>query len=243
VAGHDVVKERRQVRALLGYLPQEFNAWRLHRVEEVLQTLATLSGLQESRERRRRVAEILELVGLRDVAHRKVKGLSGGMVRRLGVAQALIHDPRVLVVDEPTVGLDPEERIHFRQLMARLGKERIIILSTHIVGDLGSGCHDLALIDHGRVEFRGSPEMLIQTAKGFVFEMPLEDNRAEISDRYEIVSQEQRLGKTLMRAVSKMGEIPAGAALVDNPTLEEAYLGFMTSRSVKERAKKEGVQS
>jgi ABC-2 type transport system ATP-binding protein len=237
VGGHDVVKERRQVRRFLGYLPQDFNAWRLHRVEEVLGTLATLSGLKNNADRKQRVFEILELVGLKDVSNRKVKSLSGGMVRRLGVAQALIHEPKVLIVDEPTVGLDPEERIHFRQLMAKLGKERIIVLSTHIVGDLGSGCHDLALIDRGRMEFRGSPEKLIENAKGFVFEMHLEGTRAEVADQYEIVSQEQKLGRTIIRAVSKMGEIPEGAVPVDNPTLEEAYLAFMASNSVKQAVK------
>lgn len=243
VGGYDVVKERRQVRRLLGYLPQDFNAWRLHRVEEVLGTLATLSGLENNAERKQRVFEILELVGLKDVSHRKVKSLSGGMVRRLGVAQALIHEPRVLIVDEPTVGLDPEERIHFRQLMAKLGKDRIIILSTHIVGDLGSGCHDLALIDRGRMEFRGSPEKLIEHAKGFVFEMYLEGTRSEVADQYEIVSQEQKLGRTIIRVVSRRGEIPDGAVPVDNPTLEEAYLAFMASNSVKQAAKGGEVQS
>jgi ABC-type multidrug transport system ATPase subunit len=243
VGGYDVVKERRHVRRLLGYLPQDFNAWRLHRVEEVVETLAILSGLKDNSERRARVAEVLELVGLIDVSNRKVKSLSGGMVRRLGVAQALIHDPKILVVDEPTVGLDPEERIHFRQLMAKLGKDRIIILSTHIVGDLGSGCHDLALIDRGRMEFRGSPEKLVAHAKGFVFEMHLDGNRAEPSDQYEIVSQEQKLGKTIIRAVSKMGGLPDGAVPVDNPTLEEAYLAFMASKSVKQAVKGGEVQS
>lgn len=243
VGGYDVVKERRKVRKLLGYLPQDFNAWRLHRVEEVLETLAILSGLKNNSERRGRVAEILELVGLLDVSHRKVKSLSGGMVRRLGVAQALIHDPKILIVDEPTVGLDPEERIHFRQLMAKLGKERIILLSTHIVGDLGSGCHDLALIDRGRMEFRGSPEKLVEKAKGFVFEMHLDGSRTEVADQYEIVSQEQKLGRTIIRAVSRMGEIPDGAVPVDNPTLEEAYLAFMASNSVKQAVKGGEVQS
>jgi len=243
VGGFDVVKERRHLRRLLGYLPQDFNAWRLHRVEEVLGTLATLSGLENNTERKERVFEILELVGLKDVSHRKVKSLSGGMVRRLGVAQSLIHNPKILIVDEPTVGLDPEERIHFRQLMAKLGKERIIILSTHIVGDLGSGCHDLALIDRGRLEFRGSPEKLIEKAKGFVFEMHLEGTRSEGAEQYEIVSQEQRLGRTIIRAVSRMGEIPDGAVQVDNPTLEEAYLAFMASNSVKQAVKGGEAQS
>lgn len=234
VGGYDVVKERRQVRRLLGYLPQEFSAWRLHRVEEVLDTLAILSGLDNRSDRERRVLDILESVGLLEVAQRKVKSLSGGMVRRLGVAQALIHEPRVLIVDEPTVGLDPEERIHFRQLMTRLGKDRIIILSTHIVGDLGSGCHDLALIDHGKVEFRGSPEDLIKQAKGIVFEITLAaDSKSIPVDEFEVVSQEQRLGRTIIRAVSKSGALPEGAAPVESPTLEEAYLAFMSTRSEK----------
>ena len=234
VGGYDVVRERRGVRRLLGYLPQEFNAWRLHRVEEVLDTLATLSGLENRSERKRRVLEILESVGLNDVAERKVKKLSGGMVRRLGVAQALIHDPKVLIVDEPTVGLDPEERIHFRQLMAKLGRERIIILSTHIVGDLGAGCHDLALIDHGKVEFRGSPENLIAQAKGIVFETTLaEGDKSVPVEQFEVVSQEQRLKRTVIRAVSKNGRLPEGAVPVDNPTLEEAYLAFMSTRGIK----------
>jgi ABC-type multidrug transport system ATPase subunit len=107
VGGHDVVQERLGVRRLLGYLPQEFGAWRLQRVEEALDTLALLSGLADKAERRRRVRRALDQVGLGEVTDRKVKKLSGGMVRRLGVAQALVHEPPVLVVDEPTVGLDP----------------------------------------------------------------------------------------------------------------------------------------
>ena len=234
VGGFDVVKERREVRRLLGYLPQEFNAWRLHRVGEVLDTLATLSGMENRSERKRRVMEILESVGLSEVAGRKVKKLSGGMVRRLGVAQALIHDPRVLIVDEPTVGLDPEERIHFRQLMAKMGKERIIVLSTHIVGDLGAGCHDLALIDHGKVEFRGSPEDLMSRAKGIVFEMTLAEGDKSIPEGdFEVVSQEQRLKRTVIRGVSKNGKVPADSVPADNPTLEEAYLAFMAARGRK----------
>jgi ABC-type multidrug transport system ATPase subunit len=233
VGGFDVVKERRQVRRLLGYLPQEFNAWRLLRVGEVLDTLATLSGIEDRSERNRRVMDILESVGLSEVTGKKVKKLSGGMVRRLGVAQALIHDPKVLIVDEPTVGLDPEERIHFRQLMAKMGRDRIIVLSTHIVGDLGAGCHDLALIDHGKVEFRGSPEDLMAGAKGTVFEMTFAEGDKRIPEgEFEVVSQEQRLKRTVIRAVSKNGKIPEGTVPVDNPTLEEAYLAFMATRSI-----------
>lgn len=231
MGGYDVIQERRDVRAFFGYLPQEFSAWRLHRVAEVLDTLASLSGLREKASRQQRVFEVLESVGLDDVADRKVKKLSGGMVRRLGVAQALIHKPRILVVDEPTVGLDPEERLHFRQLMAKLGQDRIIVLSTHIVADLGSGCSDLALIDHGKVVFRGSPAELMSQAQGSVFEIRMSHKEeAQMTSNLEIVSREETNNEVGIRAVSSSGILPAGARPVEDPNLEEAYLAFMATR-------------
>ncbi len=137
------------------------------------------------------------------------------MVRRLGVAQALVHDPRILVVDEPTVGLDPEERIHFRRLMTELGRDRIVILSTHIVADLGSGCSDLALIDNGRVAFRGSPSELVGRAKGSVFEMTIPPGReeSEIPVGFEIVSREENSEGIRIRAVSGGDTPPSGAKM------------------------------
>ena len=120
-------------------------------VEEVLDTLAQLSGLHNKRFRKQRVTAVLEEVGLSSVRDRKLKKLSGGMVRRLGVAQALVHEPPILIVDEPTVGLDPEERIRFRQLMGAIGRDRTVLLSTHIVGDLGAACREIALFDHRRI--------------------------------------------------------------------------------------------
>jgi ABC-2 type transport system ATP-binding protein len=231
VGGHDVTKNRLAVRRLLGYLPQEFGAWRLQRVEEVLDTLGLLSGLQSKQVRRLKVRELLEQVGLQDVASRKVKKLSGGMVRRLGVAQALVHDPQVLVVDEPTVGLDPQERLRFRQLMAKLARDRVIVLSTHIVADLGSGCHDLALIDSGKIVYRGSPAELVTRAAGRVFEVACASGREEASMAgAEIVSRTRDGEQTMIRAVSTDGEIPAAARPVASPTLEEGYLAFMAAR-------------
>jgi ABC-type multidrug transport system ATPase subunit len=200
-------------------------------VEEVLDSLASLSGMNDKKSRQDRVFEVLESVGLQEVADRKVKKLSGGMVRRLGVAQALIHDPKILVVDEPTVGLDPEERLHFRQLMTKLGQDRIILLSTHIVADLGSGCSDMALIDRGRVEFRGNPTELMKRAKESVFEITIaHKDEAEITANLEIVSREDNRHGVTIRAVSGGCTLPAGAKPVESPTLEEAYLAFMASR-------------
>jgi len=238
VCGHDVVTERATVRELFGYLPQEFGAWRLHRVEEVLDTLALLSGLNERSHRQKRVAEAIESVGLTDVAHRKVKKLSGGMLRRLGVAQALVHEPRILVVDEPTVGLDPEERLRFRQLMTELGKDRTIVLSTHIVADLGSGCGDLALLDAGELVFHGPPRELLSRAAGRVFEVAVANAADEdLGEGVEIVSRTAEAQGLRLRGVSASDALPGGAASVETPTLEEAYLAFMMARGRAEAAR------
>ena len=239
VGGHDVTQERRQVREMLGYLPQEFGAWRNHRAEEVLDTLARLSGMSNRRTRRARVAETLDMVGLADVADRKVKKLSGGMVRRLGVAQALVHEPQVLIVDEPTVGLDPEERMRFRQVMGRLGRDRTILLSTHIVADLGGGCQDMALLDAGRVVFQGAPAQLLAQAQGKVFELTASaEQAAQVESDYEIVSRTANADGVALRGVTANG-LPEGAVAVESPTLEEAYLTFMAARGRSDAARQD----
>jgi ABC-type multidrug transport system ATPase subunit len=237
IAGKDVVRDRQAVRAMLGYLPQDFGAWRLHRVGEVVDTLAFLSGVSDRSKRRASVRAVLEQVGLSAVIDRKVKNLSGGMLRRLGVAQALVHEPRILVMDEPTVGLDPQERLRFRQLMSSLGRDRTIVLSTHIVADLGSGFDDLALIHQGRIVFRGSPTELVQQARGAVIErevLPEEDQEAPST--FEVVSRTSDRGRTTNRAVVTDGTMPKGARPVADPTLEEAYLAFVAGRRHQETA-------
>ena len=231
IGGHDVTQARQAVRGLLGYLPQDFGGWRLHRVEEVLDTLAQLSGMFDKVPRRERVAQVLEQVGLHEVADRKVKKLSGGMVRRLGVAQALVHEPQILVVDEPTVGLDPEERIRFRQLMANLGRDRTILLSTHIVADLGGACQEIALLDAGHIIFQGPPSALLTAARGHVFEVESDLAQADaIEMEYEVVSRASNGSKITLRGVSESDELPAGGRAVDAPTLEESYIAFMATR-------------
>ncbi len=231
VGGYDVVTQRDAVRSLIGYLPQEFGAWRLHRVAEVLDTLASLSGMRDKGARRLRVEQVLEQVGLAEVSDRKVKKLSGGMLRRLGVAQALIHEPRFLVVDEPTVGLDPEERLRFRAVMAELARDRTIILSTHIVADLGSGCEDLALIDRGKVVFRGSPSELLQRSRGKVVEVEVAQvGEGDVLERIEVVARSAHGGRVHIRGVLKGEGAVSGSAPVADPTLEEAYLAFMVGR-------------
>ena len=225
VDGHDVVGHRGAVRRVLGFLPQEFGAWRVQRVAEVLDTLALLAGVHHRTLRRRRVADMLDLVGLTDVATRKVKALSGGMLRRLGLAQAMLHDPPVLVVDEPTSGLDPAERLRFRQLMAKLSEERTIVLSTHIIADLALGCRDLAVLDRGQVIFRGHPQTLVDAARGSVFEWHATGAPAAATGA--VLSRALMDDDVVVRAIVAPAGAPSGARPVDTPSLEEAYLALM----------------
>lgn len=231
VNGLDTREDCIEIRRQLGYLPQSFSAWRFFRTEEVVDRLAQLSGMRDKNLRKTRVGEILEEVGLSDVAERRVKKLSGGMIRRLGVAQALVHDPSILVVDEPTVGLDPEERIRFRHLMADLGKTRTILCSTHIVSDLGSGCKEIALLDDAKIAFQNTPDTFINQARGRVFEFKTtQEHAVEIEEIYEIGSRETTEDGVSMRLViDRDNRPPEGSQPIDNPTLEEAYLAFMGS--------------
>jgi ABC-2 type transport system ATP-binding protein len=229
VAGFDVMRDRKSVRSILGYLPQDFGAWRGKSVSDSLNTFASLSGMTDKVIRAKRVEEVLESVGLSKVASRKVKQLSGGMVRRLGVAQALVHNPKVIIMDEPTVGLDPEERLRFRKLIADLGRDHIVVLSTHIIADLGASCSKIAMIEMGKLEFHGSPSELVAKAKKQVFEMSVPADKLselEISDDFEIVARTMQNRQHLIRGVAKPNFTLDGASYADNITLEEAHLAF-----------------
>ena len=141
--------------------------------EQFVDYMAILKGLDDSKKRNKRVTEVLEMVGLRDVAKRRIKGFSGGMKRRVGIAQALVNDPKILIVDEPTAGLDPEERIRFRNLLVNLAADRVVLLSTHIVEDIGQTCRDLAVLAKGRILFRGSPAEMLQATEGHVWTLTM----------------------------------------------------------------------
>jgi ABC-2 type transport system ATP-binding protein len=173
VGGFDVNTEagKMDVKKMLGYLPQELGMYPELTAAQFVDYMAILKGLDNPSERRERVENVLNMVGLNDNANRKIKGFSGGMKRRVGIAQALVNDPKLLIVDEPTAGLDPEERIRFRNLLVNLAADRTVLLSTHIVEDIGQTCRDLAVIARGQVIFRGSPAELTQAASGHVWAM------------------------------------------------------------------------
>ena len=161
------IKETTKIREMVGYLPQEFSFYRNMSVYEAMDYLGLLSNIP-SKLRKKKIFTLLEQVNLQDNARTKVKALSGGMRRRLGIAQALLHDPQILIVDEPTAGLDPEERIRFRNLLSEFADERIVLLSTHIASDVESTCENIGVLNEGRLIWGGSTEELMQKAEGKV---------------------------------------------------------------------------
>jgi len=186
----DIFKKRKEIRSITGYLPQEFNSFPKLTASEFLHYSALLIGIKNRTTRSNMVDEMLEKVGLYEVRNKMAKKLSGGMKRRLGIAQALLGDPKVLIVDEPTTGLDPEERIRFRNILSDLSrKEIIIILSTHIVGDISSTCRNMVLMNKGKIVFNGAPDELISFAKNHSWKIMITENELEtIKEKFSIIS-------------------------------------------------------
>ena len=225
--GCNLLKECREVRRILGYLPQDFRFFAKYKVIEFLDYAARLSGMNDNKKRKQAVADMLEQVGLYEVRERYAAKLSGGMKRRLGIAQALIHEPKVIIVDEPTTGLDPEERIRFRNLLTQVSSnDTTIILSTHIVGDISSSCNDMALLNKGEISFRGSPEEMLKRADGKVWRLTVND------EEYNAINKKYPIIATI--PMGDMWDIQVVAEKLDgykaeniSPNLEHAYVYFM----------------
>lgn len=195
--------------------------------EQFVDYMAILKGLDDPRKRAQRVQKVIEMVGLQDAARRKIKGFSGGMKRRVGIAQALVNDPKLLIVDEPTAGLDPEERIRFRNLLVNLATDRAVLLSTHIVEDIAQTCRDVAVLSHGRVLFRGSPAQLMQAANGHVWTLTC--SGLEKPDHgLTVVSMLHLAEETQYRLVGPSAESYPAAQPVQ-PGLEDGYVWLMKS--------------
>lgn len=226
VGAWDLLRNRSEVRRSLGYLPQHFGSYPQLTAWEFLDYMDRLAAGRRRNGRKGRVRDALENVGLYDVRDRRTGTFSGGMMRRLGIAQAIVGDPEILVVDEPTVGLDPEERIRFRGILARLGRDRAILISTHIVGDISSTCDDLAVLNAGRIVYRGSPEALVDHANGKTWRVQADDAEFEsISREFLVVTVAVDGGRMDLRFVGD-GRPPANAEPVP-PNLEDAYVYFM----------------
>lgn len=226
----DLAKNRREIRAMLGYLPQDFSFFSKLKTYEFLDYAARLAGMKNGATRRTAVEQMLEEVGLFEARDRHANKLSGGMKRRLGIAQALINDPKIIIVDEPTTGLDPEERIRFRNLLSTIStRDVIIILSTHIVGDISSTCDNMALLNKGKLAFAGSPEQLIKEAEGFVWLIKAtEKEYMEINEKYPVISTIPIDGGWEVQVVAENINGYYGEPI--RPNLEHAYVHFMENK-------------
>ena len=221
----DIAKRPDALRATLGYLPQDFGVYENLTAREFLGYFAALKGVRS----RAKVDAMLEVVNLHGAANRAVGGFSGGMRQRLGIAQALINDPQVVIVDEPTAGLDPEERVRFRNLLSDLGGERIVILSTHIVSDIESIASEIAVMREGSLVAHATPEQLLRKADGAVWEMvapPADFERLRSTLR--VSSAVRKPDGVHLRVVAEEKPL-AGAAQVE-PDLEDAFLFIMGGR-------------
>jgi len=225
--GTDIRDQPDAIRRRLGYLPQDFGVYPHLTAREFLQYLAALKGVNDAT----RISRLLEMVNLREHADRLAATFSGGMRQRLGIAQALLNDPDILIVDEPTAGLDPEERLRFRHLLAELGYEKLVIVSTHIVSDIESMADRIAVMREGRLVAFESPEDILQQARGQVWQATVNAEQVALLSANSRVLHAQRQGAmTTLRLAQPMA--PCRGAEAVEPSLEEA---LMTSRYLSQK--------
>jgi ABC-2 type transport system ATP-binding protein len=225
----DVLRDKAAVRRILGYLPQDFGVYPKVSAEELLDHLARLKGLADNKARRDVVAALLRQTNLYDVRKKALGGFSGGMRQRFGIAQALLGNPRLIIVDEPTAGLDPEERVRFHNLLAEIGENVVVILSTHIVSDVSDLCAQMAIIDKGRVLLTGRPSDLTRRLDARVWQKAIpRADLAATKAMYPVISTRLVAGRTLVNVVSDAapgeGFAPVAA------TLEDVYFAAIAGR-------------
>lgn len=223
------VEESNNIRKITGYLPQEFSMYPNMTVYEAMDYLGVLSGVDKGT-RKKRIPRLLNKVNLQDQQKTKVKALSGGMKRRLGIAQAILHDPKVLIVDEATAGLDPEERVRFRNLLCEIAEERIVILSTHIVGDIEATCEKIAVLNEGRLLYSGNIDRMLQMAEGKVYTATISKKELkELKKRFMVISMHTMGNNVSVRFLSDErafeGAVPCEAGV------EDAYMYLMQGKA------------
>lgn len=225
----DIVKSPDTMRAVLGYLPQDFGVYPNLNAVEFLEYMAAIKGL-DGASTRKRINELLQVVNLMEAAKRPLGGYSGGMRQRVGIAQALLNDPQLLIVDEPTVGLDPEERVRFRNLLSDLSGERIVILSTHIVSDVEATATHIVLINNGKLLRQSAPEHLLTELDGKVWEWTVKsDDLPALKQKHIVSGTIRRSDGVQVRVVSESK--PEVNAQNTMPNLEDAYLYFIGGKS------------
>jgi len=223
----DVLRQKDAVRRVLGYLPQEFGLYPKVSAEDLLDHFAVLKGITNARERKEVVRALLQQTNLYDHRRKSLGGYSGGMKQRFGIAQALLANPRLIIVDEPTAGLDPEERVRFHNLLSAIGENIIVILSTHIVSDVSDLCRSMAIIHEGRVRVAGNPAQLVAELDGKVWRKSIaHDDLAAYRQRFQLISMRLVAGQTLVHVLSDQSPEPGFEPAA--PDLEDLY--FATIR-------------
>jgi ABC-type multidrug transport system ATPase subunit len=220
--GIDVMTQKQELRKTLGYLPQEFGVYPKVSAEEMLHYIARLKGISNDSERKELVKALLEQVNLYNHRTKYLGGYSGGMKQRFGIAQALIGNPQLIIVDEPTAGLDPAERLRFNNLLSEIGENIVVILSTHIVDDVNELCNDMAIIAGGRVVQRGNPEGLLATFQNKIWSKRVaKDEVARYQTDYKLVLSKLSGGKMIIHIFSETD--PGNGFAMEQATLEDIY--------------------
>lgn len=220
--GIDIVKEPKRLREVLGYLPQEFGVYPRISAAQLLDHMAVLKGISNKKERKELVDYLLHRVNLHDKRNKSVKSFSGGMKQRIGIAQALIGSPKLLIVDEPTAGLDPGERNRFYDLLSDVGEDVIVILSTHIVDDVLELCTQMAIMNVGKIVFEGSPDKAVDALAGKVFQKRIQREELDnYKEEFEVISNRLIGGQPIIHVLSEEQPDPSFASVA--PTLEDVF--------------------
>lgn len=220
------INETGKIREIVGYLSQNFSFYRNMSVYDAMDYLGLLSNLPD-KIRKERIASLLEQVNLKENMRTKIKALSGGMKQRLGIAQALLHDPQILIVDEPTAGLDPEERIRFRNMLSEFAEDRIVILSTHISSDVETSCENIGVLDNGKMIWNGAAEELVKQAEGKVYLISAEKKQDKIiREKYTVLNIIASGSGTQYRVLSET--LPEEKHILQVPTLEDGYMYLLS---------------
>ena len=220
------INETGKIREIVGYLSQNFSFYRNMSVYDAMDYLGLLSNLPD-KIRKERIALLLEQVNLKENMRTKIKALSGGMKQRLGIAQALLHDPQILIVDEPTAGLDPEERIRFRNMLSEFAEDRIVILSTHISSDVETSCENIGVLDNGKMIWNGAAEELVKQAEGKVYLISAEKKQDKIiREKYTVLNIIASGSGTQYRVLSET--LPEEKHILQSHTLEDGYMYLLS---------------